>query len=69
MEKIDTVSQMVITLINAGAVMRVAYCFFRMLGNDDNRARYITVIKYTITFTVIADIAFVIRNLIFYYYV
>ena len=59
---------MVMLLIRAGAVFRVSYSFFRMITADEDSAMYKKRVKNTLVFYVIAESAFVIKNLILEYY-
>ena len=65
---IDDISRMLISLIRAGAVFRVCFCFFKMIMVDDEQAMYRKRLKNTLTFYVIAESAFVIKSLIITYY-
>ena len=65
---IDDLSRMLISLIRAGAIFRVSFCFFKMIMVDEERAMYKKRLKNVLTFYVIAESAFVIKNLILTYY-
>ncbi len=65
---INDISRMVIMLIRAGAIFRVCYCFFRLIMADEDSAMYKKRVKNTLLFYVIAESAFVIKDIILDYY-
>jgi len=68
MQYIDDISGVVITLIRAGAAFRVAFCFIRMITAEEEAPQFRKRIRNTVLFYIVAEMAFVIRNLIIYYY-
>jgi len=65
---INDISIMIISLIRAGALFRVSFCFFKMIMVDEERSMYKKRLKNTLTFYVIAESAFVIKSIIMTYY-
>ena len=68
MDLIDNVSQAVIIIIRAGAIFRVAFCFFRLLTAEEEAAQYRKRIKHVLLFYVLAECAFLLKDLILAYY-
>jgi len=65
---IDDLSRMIISLIRAGAIFRVAFCFFKMIMAEEEQSMYKKRIKNTLVFYIIAESAFVIKHIIISYY-
>ena len=65
---IDNVSQAVIIIIRVGAIFRVAFCFFRLLTAEEEAAQYRKRIKHVLLFYVLAECAFLLKDLILAYY-
>ena len=68
MDTINELSNMVLVLIRAGAVFRVGYIFFQMIGNEDEVQAGKRRIKNTLAFYIIAEMVFVLKNVITSYY-
>ena len=68
MDLINEISRTVIWLIRSGAIFRVCYCFFRLISADEESSMYKKRVKNTLLFYVIAESAFVIKNLVLDYY-
>ena len=68
MDLINEISRMVIMLIRAGAIFRVCYCFFRLIMADEDGAMYKKRVKNTLVFYVLAESAWVIKELVLNYY-
>ena len=68
MTSIDSISRAVLVLIRTGAVCRIAYCFLRLITADEEAVQYKRRIRNTIAFYVLAELAFVIKDLFIRYY-
>jgi hypothetical protein len=68
MTMVDEISKVVIWLIRAGAIFRVCYCFFRLIMADEDSSMYKKRLKNTLIFYVIAESAFIVKNLVLSYY-
>jgi len=69
MDLIDNISTALIILIRAGAVFRVAFCFFKMITVEDEAPQYKKRLKNVLLFYVLAELAFVIKSVVLTYYV
>lgn len=68
MDKIDEISRLFIWLTRSGVGLRVAYCFFKRIGNDEETNVYNKRIKNAIIFYVIAESIFQIKDIAIYYF-
>ena len=68
MDLIDNVSQAVIIIIRVGAVFRAAFCFFRLLTSEEEAAQYRKRLKHVLLFYVLAESAFLLKDLVLAYY-
>ena len=68
MSLIDEISNAVLILIRAGAVCRVAYCFLRLVTADEEAAQYKKRIRNTVVFYVMAESAFVLKDIFIHYF-
>lgn len=68
MDLIDNVSRAVLMIIRAGVVFRSAFCFFRLLTAEEEAAQYRKRIKHVLLFYVLAESAFLLKDLILAYY-
>jgi len=68
MQYIDDISTAVIILIRAGAACRVIFCFIRMMTAEEEALQYKKRIRNTIIFYIIAELAFVIKDLAIHYF-
>jgi len=68
MDLIDNISAALIILIRAGAVFRVAFCFFKMITVEDEAPQYKRRLKNVLVFYALAELAFVIKNVVIAYY-
>ena len=68
----DTLNQIILALkvavIPAGVLFRVVYCFIKMVYDEEASASYKKKIKNTIIFGIMAELCFVIKDLIVSYY-
>lgn len=65
---IDEGSILLIKLIRVGVVLRVAYSFFKAIGNPDESSGYFKRIRNVITFYVLAESIFQLKNIAIYYF-
>jgi len=68
MQYIDDISKAVLILIRAGAAFRVVLCLVRLMTAEEEEAQFKKRIRNTIVFYIVAELAFVIKNIIIYYY-
>lgn len=68
MQYVDNISTAVIALIRAGAVCRVVFCLIKLIASEDEAAQYKKRIKNTLVFYIVAELAFVIKNIIIHYF-
>ena len=68
MQYIDDISTAVIILIRAGAAFRVIFCLIRMMTAEEEAPQYKKRIRNTIIFYIIAELAFVIKDLAIHYF-
>jgi len=68
MQYIDDISTAVIILIRAGAACRAIFCFIRMMTAEEEALQYKKRIRNTIIFYIIAELAFVIKDLAIHYF-
>jgi hypothetical protein len=59
---------MVILLIRAGAACRVVFCFIKLMTAEEEAAQFKKRLRNTIIFYVVAELAFVIKDVITHYY-
>ena len=68
MQYIDDISKVVIILIRAGAACRVVFCLIRMMTSEEEAPQYKKRIRNTVVFYIIAELAFVIKDLVIHYF-
>jgi len=68
MNLIDEISYVILALIRAGAVCRVAYCLLRLVTAEEEAVQYKKRIRNTAIFYILAESAFVLKNLFVSYY-
>ena len=68
MSLIDEISNVVLILIRAGTVFRVAYCLLRLVTADEEATQYKKRIRNTIIFYILAECAFILKDLFIHYY-
>ena len=64
----EIISLLRITVIPFGVIFRVVFCLTKMIYDEDSQATYKKKIKNTIGFGIIAELIFVILELIQNYY-
>ena len=69
MEMLDEIIDLLrVAIIPLGVVFRVIFCFTKMIYDEDSQGSYKKKIKNTIVFGIIAELIFVILDLIKNYY-
>lgn len=68
MQYIDNISSAVITLIRAGTALRVVFCFFRMITAEEEALQFKKRIRNTVLFYIIAELAFVLKDIAIHYF-
>jgi len=58
----------VIMLIRAGAACRIIFCLIKLMTSEEEAAQYKKRIRNTLAFYIVAELAFVVKNLIIAYY-
>lgn len=54
--------------IIAGGIMRIIYCFLKIITNNEEKTLYKKRIKHVVIFLILSESIFVIRALIEFYY-
>lgn len=57
-----------IMLIRSGAVLRIIYCFIYMGADEEQSSTYKKRIKNTITFYIMAECVWILKDLVMSYY-
>ena len=65
--QIDQLSRILQGLISTGLGMRVVYLFIELMHEDEEAARYRKRLKNTVVFAIIAQVPFVVRDIIISY--
>ena len=68
MSLVDELSYTVLILIRAGAVCRIAYCFLMLVTVEEEAVQFRKRIRNTLLFYVLAESAFVLRNIFIAYF-
>jgi len=58
----------VLILIRAGAAFRVVFCFIRLMTADEETALFKKRIRNTVVFYIVAELAFVFKDIIIHYF-
>ena len=66
--EIDDLAVAVIILIRAGVILRIVFCFIRMMGNDEEGSMYKKRAFYAGVFYIMAESVWQLRDIIFFYY-
>ncbi|KJR45208.1 hypothetical protein UF75_4408 [Desulfosporosinus sp. I2] len=66
--ELDELSEAIILLVRAGVFMRIAFCFFRMMGNEDERLMYKKRAIHAGVFYIIAESVWQLKDIVFYYF-
>lgn len=65
--QIDQLSYILQGLISTGLGMRVVYLLIKLMHEDEEAARYRKRLKNTVVFAIIAQVPFVVRDIIISY--
>ena len=68
MQYIDDISMAVLILIRAGAAFRVIFSLIRLMTAEEESAQYKKRIRNAVAFYIVAELVFVIKGIILYYY-
>lgn len=68
MNGLDEISLLFIWLTRAGVALRVAYCFFKRMANDEEVTVYDKRMKNAIVFYIFAESAFQLKDIAVYYF-
>lgn len=68
MESLKELADVFIWLIRAGSTVRVAYCFLKMVVNDEEITVYKRRIKNVIIFHILAESVWALKDLVTYYF-
>lgn len=68
MSNIDEISRFFIWLTRSGVALRVAFCFFKKIGNEEEAAVYNKRIRNAVLFYVLAESIFQIKDIAVYYF-
>ena len=68
MSYIDQISNAVLILIRAGAVCRITYCFLRLVTAEEEAVQYKKRIRNTFILYILAESAFVLKDIFLNYY-
>ena len=68
MEIIKELSDAFLVLIRAGTAMRVVYSFVMMSSNEDEEKAYKKKIRNVLIFYILAELSYVIKDIMFDYY-
>jgi NADH:ubiquinone oxidoreductase subunit 6 (subunit J) len=69
MEILKELSDVFLILIRVGTVMRVVYSFVMMSSNEDDEKSYKKKIRNVITFYILAELCYVVKDVMFKYYI
>ena len=68
MEIIKELSDAFLVLIRAGTLMRIVYSFVMMSSNEDDEKSYKKKIRNVLIFYILAELSYVIKDIMFDYY-
>jgi hypothetical protein len=68
LQYIDDISKAVLVLIRAGVAFRVVFCLVRLMTSEEETAQFKKRIRNALMFYIVAESAFVLKNLIVAYY-
>jgi len=68
MPAIDEISNAILIVIRVGAVCRIVYCFLRLATAEEETAQYKKRIRNTLLFYVLAESAFVLKDIFMNYF-
>lgn len=65
---LDQISGLVISIIRTGAVLRFIYCMVRLQGAEEEASQFRKRSRNTVTFWIIAESVWQIKEMVMYYY-
>lgn len=68
MDTLKELSLALIWLIRTGAIVRVIYCFIKMMGNDEEVGIYLKRIRNVIVFYIFAESVWQLKDIIIRYF-
>jgi len=68
MPAINEISNAVLVVIRVGAVCRIAYCFLRLATAEEEATQYKKRIRNTLLFYILAELAFVLKDIFMNYF-
>ena len=68
MQYIDDISAVVLILIRAGAACRVVLCLIKLMTAEEEAAQYKKRLRNTLMFYIVAELAFVIKDIVINYF-
>ncbi len=68
MQYIDDISAVVLILIRAGAACRVVLSLIRLMTAEEEAAQYKKRLRNTLMFYIVAELAFVIKDIVINYF-
>jgi hypothetical protein len=68
LQYVDDISKAVIILIRAGAACRVVLCLIKLMTSEEDAMQYKKRIRNTVAFYIVAELAFVMKNIVIHYF-
>lgn len=68
MDKLDDISRLLIWLTRSGVALRVAFCFFKKIGNEEEAGAYNKRMRNAVLFYILAESIFQIKDIAMYYF-
>ncbi|MCO5386960.1 MAG: mercury transporter [Desulfitobacterium hafniense] len=66
--ELDELSNAIVLLVRAGVFMRIAFCLFRMMGDEEERPMYQKRAIHAGVFYIFAESIWQLKDIVFYYY-
>ncbi|WP_068962720.1 mercury transporter [Desulfosporosinus sp. BG] len=66
--EVEEITKAIILLVRAGVFMRIAFCFLRMMGDEDESPMYKKRAIHAGVFYIIAESIWQLKDIVFYYY-
>ena len=68
MQYVNDISNAVLILIRLGAAFRAVFCLIRMITAEEEAPQFKKRLRNTVVFYIVAELAFVFRDIAMYYY-
>lgn len=68
MDKLNELAVALIWLLRSGTATRIAYCFIKMIENDDEVNVYKKRIKNVLMFYILAELVWELKDIVMYYF-